>query len=77
MRAAKTLVSLCKYAICTDLSETSLLNKLFVAFLGINQFRWVGLRYVCWFMSGTPKGSAEVVLRRSWESNLQALVAKT
>ena len=25
------------------------LLHLFVAFLGTNQFRWVGLRVVCWF----------------------------
>ena len=24
-------------------------KKLFVAFLGINKFHWVGLRFVCWF----------------------------
>ena len=25
------------------------LIKFFVAFLGINHFRWISLRFVCWF----------------------------
>ena len=25
---------------------------IFVAVLGINQFCWVGLRYICWFHNG-------------------------
>ena len=45
--------------------------KLFVAFLGINQFRRVGLRFV-----GTPKGYPKVVLWRSRGSNLRPLVYK-
>ena len=48
----------------------------FVAFLGINQFRWVGLRFVLVFITRTPKGSPKVVLWRSRESNLQPLVYK-
>ena len=30
------------------------IKKLFVDFLGINQVRRVGLRYVCWFYDGKP-----------------------
>ena len=33
--------------------------KLFVAFLGINQFRQVGLRFVCWFYDGDTQGLSE------------------
>ena len=33
----------------------------FVAFLVINQFHGVGLRFVFWFLSGTPEGSPKVV----------------
>ena len=29
--------------------------KLYVAFLGINQFRRVGLRFVCWFYEGNSR----------------------
>ena len=48
----------------------------FVAFLGINQFCRVGLRFVLVFITGTPKGSPKVVLWRSRESNLRPLVYK-
>ena len=51
-------------------------KKLFVAVLGKNQFRLVGLRFVCWFYAGTPKGSPKVILWRSRESNLRPLVYK-
>ena len=38
-------------------------KNLFMAFLGINQFRWVSLRCVCvGLMTGTPKGSPKMVL---------------
>ena len=52
-------------------TAASLLNyhKLVVAFLGSNQFRQVVLRFVCWITTGTPKGSAKVVLWRRRESN--------
>ena len=30
-----------------------------MAFLGINQFRWVGLRFVCWFHDGNTKRLTE------------------
>ena len=46
-------------------------KKLFVAFLGINQFDQVGLRFVLvGFITGTPKSSPKVVLWRSQESTL-------
>ena len=48
----------------------------FVAFLGINQFRRVGLRFVLVFITDIPKGSPKVVLWRSRESNLRPLVYK-
>ena len=48
----------------------------FCGFPGFNQFCWVGLRFVLVFITGTPKGSPKVVLWRSRESNLQALVYK-
>ena len=35
----------------------------FVAFLDINQFHRVGLRFVLVFITGTPKGSPEVVFK--------------
>ena len=48
-------------------------------FLGINQLRRAGLRIVCCFVSGTPKGSPKVlmVLWSSRELNLCSLVYKT
>ena len=46
--------------------DTTLLKKLFVAFLSINQFRRVGLNFFVGFMTGTPRGSPLMFLRRSW-----------
>ena len=38
-------------------------KNFFMAFLGINQFRRVGLRFVLVFITGTPKGSPKVVFK--------------
>ena len=35
------------------------IKKLFVAFLGTNQFRRVGLRFVCWFYDGNTQRLTE------------------
>ena len=34
-------------------------KNFFVAFLGLNQFCWVGLRYVCWFHDGNTQRLTE------------------
>ena len=39
--------------------EPATQKKLFVAFLGINQFRRVGLRFVCWFYYGNTQRLTE------------------
>ena len=39
--------------------DTENAPKLFVAFLGINQFRRVGLRFVCWFYYGNTQRLTE------------------
>ena len=41
------------YKVSSNTVQTN--KKLFVAFLGINQFRRVGLRYVCWFYVGNTQ----------------------
>ena len=48
----------------------------FVAFLGINQFHRVGLRFVLVLYQELPKAQPKVVLWRSRESNLRPLVYK-
>ena len=51
-------------------------NITFCGFPGYKPVPPVGLRFVCWFYDGTPKGSPIVVLWRSRESNLRPLVYK-
>ena len=53
------------------------LENFFVAFLGINQFPRVALRFVCWFYDGNTQRLTESGFMRSWEWNLQPLVYKT
>ena len=42
-----------------DFPYESPLNKLFVAFLGINQFRQLGVRFVYWFHDGNTQRITE------------------